>query len=106
MVDINDYFGSLGLMASLVAIITGYLNTHVPFLQKANGTIKQLVSWAISIGLVFIGQLKSVGMVADSSTLWTAITGIAVGLVANGIFDIKLVQAILSFIKANKSVKA
>lgn len=106
MVNINDYFGSLGLMASLVAIITGYLNTHVPFLKNANGTIKQLVSWAISIALVFIGQLKSVGIVAESNMVWTGITGVAVGLVANGIFDIKLVQAILSFIKANKSTKA
>lgn len=106
MVNINDYFGSLGLMASLVAIITGYLNTHVSFLKNANGTVKQIVSWVISILVVFIGQLKSVGMVAETSTLWTAITGVAVGLVANGIFDIKLVQAILSFIKANKSSKA
>jgi hypothetical protein len=106
MLNINEYFGSLSLMASLVAIITGYLNTHVPFLKNANGTWKQIISWVISIVVVFIGQLKSVGMVAETSALWTGITGVAVGLVANGIFDIKIVQAILSFIKANKSSKA
>ena len=106
MLNLNEYFGSLSLMASLVAIITGYLNTYVPFLKNANGTWKQIVSWVISIVVVFIGQLKSVGMVAETNTLWTAITGVAVGLVANGIFDIKIVQAILSFIKANKSAKA
>lgn len=106
MLNINEYFGSLSLMASLVAIITGYLNTYVPFLKSANGTWKQVTSWVISIALVFIGQFKGVGLVAETTALWTAITGVAVGLIANGIFDIKIVQAILSFIKANNSTKA
>jgi hypothetical protein len=105
MIDINNYFGDLGLLSGLVTIITGYLNTHVPFLKNANGTIKQLVSWAVAILVVFVGQLKAVGMVAELNTLWTAITGVAVGLIANGIFDINLVKAILSFIKANKTEK-
>jgi len=102
MIDINNYFGDLGLLSGLVTIITGYLNTHVPFLKTANGTIKQIVSWVVALIVVFVGQLHGVGIVAELSTLWTAITGIAVGLIANGIFDIDLVKAILTFIKANK----
>lgn len=104
-INIVEFFESLGLIAGLVTIITGYLNTHISFLKEASGTAKQLVSWVVSLGVVFIGQAKGVGLLAGTDTLWTIITGIAVGLIANGIFDVKLVQSILSFIKANNGKK-
>jgi len=100
MIDISNYFGSLSAMATLVVIISGYLNTHV--LKTLSSTIKQIVSWAVAIALAFIGQMKGLGVVAEANTLWTIINGLAVGLVANGLFDVNLVQSILTFIGAKK----
>lgn len=91
------------MLAALVTVASGYLNTHLPLLKEAGATAKQITSWVVSIALVFIGQVKSVGIVAELNTLWTVINGIAVGLVANGVFDITLVQSILTFLKANKA---
>lgn len=100
MIDISSYFQSLGLTAGLTLIITGYLNTHA--LKTANSTIKQIVSWVVAIALAFVGMWKGIGMFSSLSIGWTIVSGLAVGLVANGIFDVALVQSILEFIKAKK----
>jgi len=100
MIDISSYFGSLAALASLTVILTGYLNTHV--LAGLPSTGKQIASWCVAVVLAFVGQMKGVGFVADTSFVWTAINGLAVGLIANGIFDVKIVQSILEFVKAKK----
>jgi hypothetical protein len=99
MIDISNYFGSLATLASLTVIITGYINTH---LFETGGVWKQLVSWIVAISLAFIGQSKGIGIVADTDFWWTLINGLSIGLVANGLFDVTLIQNILQFLKAKK----
>jgi len=99
MIDISSYFGSLALLAGLVTILTGYLNTHM--LKTASSTIKQIVSWVVSVALVYVGYLKGIGIAETATILDVALNGLAVGLIANGVFDVTLVQSILTFIKAN-----
>jgi hypothetical protein len=96
MIDISNYFGSLAALASLTVIISGYINTHI--FSLGSSTLKQVVSWVVAILVCVVGSLK--GLVVDTSVLWTIVNGLAVGLVANGIFDVSIVQSILEFIKA------
>jgi hypothetical protein len=100
MIDISSYFATLSAAAGLVVIISGYVNAHV--FVSSSATLKQIVSWVIAIAIAFVGQIKGIGMFVDTSILWTAANGLAVGLVANGIFDITIVQSVLEFIKAKK----
>lgn len=99
MIDISSYFGSLAGAAGLVVILTGYINTKT----KATGFVAQLVSWLVAFGVAFVGQQKAIGVFADTNILWTAINGLAVGLIANGMFSIDLIQSVLVFIKAKKA---
>ena len=101
MIDISSYFTSLTLLAALATIVSGYVNTHA--LSNASSTMKQIASWVVAIGLAFVGSLKGLGIVADTSVLFTALNGLAIGLVSNGIFDVSLVQSVLEFIRAKKA---
>jgi len=103
MVDISSYFVSLGAMAGLVTLVTGWLNTHVPALAKANSTWKQVMAWVVSIAIAFVGAYLGMGLANGLSILWTVITGVAVGLVANGLFDVTLIQSLLIILKAHKA---
>lgn len=96
--DLTLYFTSFGALAGLVIIITEFLKN----LLKANTTWSQVISWGVSMLLVFIGNIFSLGAFVGLTPLWIAIYGIATGLVANGLFDINIIQAILEFIKLRK----
>jgi len=100
MIDISSYFGTLAAAAGLVVILAGYVNTHV--FSTASATVKQIVSWVLAIVVAFVGQIKGLGVFASTDVIWTVLNGLGVGLVANGIFDVGLVQSILEFIKAKK----
>ena len=97
-IDISLFFGSLALVASLVTIVTGYINTKT----NANTTIKQITAWAVSLAVCFVGSFMHLGIFADMTIINTALNGIAIGLVSNGIFDLEFVQSLLTFIGAKK----
>lgn len=101
MIDISAYFLSLVAVAGLDTILTGWVTTQTP-LKNANRTWKQVISWVIAILLAFVGQAKMLGIFADTNILYTILNGVGVGLIANGIFDVTIVQSILSFIGAAK----
>ncbi len=100
MLDLSVYFTSITAMAALAVLITAWINAKIVrefvFLGLSS---RQLVSWAVCIGLAFLGQWKALGLFADANTVWTLINGIGIGLVANGIFSIEFVQSILAFLK-------
>lgn len=102
MIDLSSYFGSLSAMAGLVILITGWVNTHGLNLK---GWKAQLLSWGISIALAFVGSWKGVGLFAETSTVWTIVNGLGVGLIANGIFSVDLVKTLLEFLKAKPASK-
>lgn len=100
--NIESYFSSLAGLAALCLIVTGYLNTHL--LQTSNSTIKQIVSWVVAIILALIGHSKMIGMFEGLDITWTIISGLGVGLISNGYFDVVFVQSILEFMRAKKKV--
>lgn len=97
--DLNSYFASLGALVPLVVFLTAWLKK----ITKATGGLAQIFSWLVSIALVFGAWILKIGMFADVAQWWIClIYGFAVGLAANGIFDIKIIQSFLAVLKLEK----
>lgn len=93
--DLSTVFGSLSSILGAVLFITEFIKKHV----KVEGGIYQLFSWLISITLCFIGWLLNIGIFIGIEEWYSVLAcGIGIGLAANGIFDIKIVKAILQAI--------
>lgn len=100
-IDLAPYFGSLLALAGLVTLVTGWLKTH---LLKLDGWKAQAMTWAVAIALAFVGQWKGLGFFAETDVLWTVLNGLGVGLVANGVYSVEIVQSVLALLKAKKTV--
>lgn len=97
-INLSEYFGTLAACAATVVLVTGYITTHI--LTALNSTWKQVVSWVVSVGLGFFAQVFDLGIFAGETVVGTVLNGLGIGLVANGLFDIPLVQTVLELIKA------
>lgn len=107
MENLVEYFSSLAGLVALNVIIMNWITT---FFKIKKGWVKQVLTWVMSVGEAVVGFIFSLGLFALYTTLpawegwtFTVLTGLAVGLVANGIYDIpltqKLLDAIISLIK-------
>ena len=94
----SNYFISLAALVPLVVLIAAFINTKL----NLSGFLKQFVAWLISILLCFVGWYFNLGMFAGTVWWVVLIYGFAVGLAANGFFDIGLIQAILKGLKLEK----
>lgn len=92
-IDIPQYFVSLSVFAPLVVIITEFIKANIKIENN------QLLSWIVSVLLSAVGWFLQLGMFAGVAWYWIFIYGLSSGLVANGIFDISIVQAILNLFK-------
>ena len=100
MEDLNAYFETIGTIAALTVIIATFLIDNVfKFVKRYP---KMILTWLIAILLTAAGNLLNVGFVAEFPWLTTVIYGLGVGLVANGIFDVPMVQAFLELLKLKK----
>ena len=61
------------------------------------------IAWVLAILLTLGATLLNVGFVAEFPWTTTLAYGFGVGLVANGIFDVSLVQAFLEMLKLKKT---
>lgn len=98
-IDLSEYFVSLGTVASAALLLTSLITKNI-----AQSTWKQVISWAVAIALAFVGDYFELGIFAKTDLFWTIAYGIAAGLVSNGIFDIKWVQAVLTLIGFKKPI--
>ncbi len=96
--DIQSYFVSIAALASLVVIVSSWLNN----LLNLSGFYKQLSSWVIAIILSFVGWALQIGMFVGLQWYIVILYGFGVGLVANGIFDVSIIQFVLKFLKIEK----
>lgn len=94
----SNYFISLAALVPLVVLISAFINKKL----NLSGFLKQLVAWVISILLCFVGWYFNLGMFAGLVWWVVLVYGFAVGLAANGFFDIGLIQAILKGLKLEK----
>ncbi len=93
---------------TLVLVISGWINTqfNVPVDTIVLKIIKlrQLIAWIISLAIVFLSRYAlEVGFIMEYEQFYQVlIQGVGVGLVANGVFDISLVQTLLGIVGAFK----
>ncbi len=100
MIDLSIYFISWTAAISLVVIVSGYLNTKV--FNTKSSQFHQIVSWAVAFIVAFFGAWKDLGMFNGLTTVWTAVYGLGLGLVSNGVFDVAFIQSLLALIGARK----
>lgn len=94
--DFNAWVATL----SSIAAAAVFLGAGVIQIFKVTVKIwKQVIVWLVSIALTALGNLFNIGFAAEFPWLTTIIYGLAAGLVANGLFDINTVQAVLTFLK-------
>lgn len=99
----EEYFASLAALAGLVVVITGYAIQL--FKQPPTKLIKQLISWGVSLLISLVGWLFQWGIFTGAEWYSIFAYGLAAGLVANGIFDVKMVQLALSWLKISNKVQ-
>lgn len=92
----QDFFVSLAAMIPIVTFISAFVNKQ---LRPAQSWIKQVTSWIVAVGLSFVGWYFEFGIFAGLHWISVLIYGAGVGLAANGFFDIKFIQSILSLFK-------
>ena len=89
---LNTWFATFIGLSTAVVALAALLNT---WLKVNKGWVKQVVAWLVAIILMIAGNLLNLGFMAELTWGHTLIYGIASGLVANGIFDIEFVKALL-----------
>ena len=97
---ITEIITNVGLMAALAIVSSEYLSRLTNF----SGFVAQVQSWAVSVLIASIASYLGIGIFPNVSFLSTALYGLLVGLVANGIFEIPFTKTVLTWIKARKSV--
>ncbi|KKM19910.1 hypothetical protein LCGC14_1650850 [marine sediment metagenome] len=88
----GSWFGSLALIAALTIFVAGVLNGVLKVTKKFP---KQLIAWLVAVGLACLGNLINLGFLAEATWLMTVLYGFGAGLVANGLFDVAIVHAII-----------
>ena len=94
--DLSAYFVSLSGLAGAALAVTEFIKKII----GSSGAWTKYVSWVVSIGLAFVGWWLNIGMLAGISELWVVVYGVCAGLVANSIFDLKLIKGFLVLLGA------
>lgn len=92
---VEVYFVSVAALAAVVLPLTNWLKN----LFNLVGSWTVVLSWVVSVGLSFIGWWLNLGMFEGITIVWVLIYGVAVGMVSNSLFDIGIINAILSVLK-------
>jgi biotin transporter BioY len=93
--DIGNYFVSLLALVPLVVLISEFLKKTF---KVEKSWLKQVLSWVVAVVLCLVGDWLNLGMFKDFSLITTLAYGVATGLVANGVFDISIVQTLLNLL--------
>lgn len=90
-------FTSLSVMAVAVVALTQLLLT---VLKTKND---QVWSWVVSLLLATLGWFLQLGVFTGLPWFWIPIYGAAAGLAANGLFDVPVINWLLSFLVKKKN---
>ena len=93
--DLSQYFVSLAAIVPLAVLVTEFLKVK---LKIETTWVKQVTAWVVSVVLCLLGMWLNLGILAHVTITQAIVYGIATGLVANGIFDITVVQTLLNLL--------
>ena len=94
--DPSAFFVSLSALVSAVIVVTQWFKARV----KSVGFWTKFLSWAVSAALSLFGWLLHLGIFEGVAWYWMLGYAFAAGLVANSIFDLGVVTAILNLFKS------
>ena len=90
--DFTSFINQLPILAAAVLVISEVIFKYV----TVEGWAARIVTWVISIGLVFASPyIPLVTSFVDVSVFSKLFYGIIIGLVANGLFSIDQLKALL-----------
>lgn len=96
--NLHAYFGTLVAFSGIIIPATSFVNKWI----RLTGFWKQALSWIVSLALGWLAWWLNLGIFADLIWYWVIIYCMLGALVANGLFDITWVQALLRLIKLEK----
>jgi len=98
---LQQYFAGIAVLVAAVISLSAWLNKALEISGSIFGLIsaKQFVSWVLSVIGVALGAWLDLGFLAGFTWYWYIIYGVAVGLAANGVYDLKFIQSILKKLK-------
>ena len=84
----ENFWATATALAAIASMIAGAIN------GKFNPSVvwRQVIAWVISVGLTVGGYFLGLITVADPVWLTLTATGIVVGLVSNGFYDIPAIK--------------
>ena len=95
---VSSFLGVTGLTIFLTALILKIFNV-------TGSGLKQLISWGTGALLVILLAVLNIGFAKDLIWYGVLAYSVAVSLVANRLFDIKLLESILAMFNLTKPVK-
>jgi hypothetical protein len=96
---INNFNGWFATLAGIAAVTVFIASAVTQLFKVTKKLVKQIIAWLIAIALTLLGNLLNIGFMTDFPWLTTLAYGFAAGLVANGFFDVNMVQALLELLK-------
>ena len=92
----ENFWATVTVLVGLVMTITNAINNRFTI----NRTWKQVVSWAVSIILTVGTYFLGLTTVGNPTWLSLILTGLAVGLVSNGVYDIEAIKELVKKLTA------
>ena len=96
-VDLSGYFATLAVLAGAALAVVQFIKGLV---KSTNSVVNHVITWIISVGFAFVGYFFQWGMFAGLDILWTAIYGVACGLVVDGLFGVSTLESVLTALKS------
>lgn len=96
-----EHLATIPGLAALVLLVTQFIKKKVP----ADGWYSVYISWAVSLVLGLVGWIFGIGIFAGAVWWLMLVYAAAAGLIANGLFDWKVIKTILEFFKLLPSNK-
>lgn len=90
--DPGTYYVSLAALVGAVMTITQFLKKVV----VTEGITTKLLSWGVGLALSVIGYVMKLGIFEAVEWYWILIYALSAGLVGNSIFDLSIIEGILS----------
>lgn len=87
----ENFWATAAALGTVATMIAGAVNEKL----NPNSIWKQVIAWVISVGLTVGGYFLGFVTVAEPSWLTLTATGIVVGLVSNGVYDIPAMKAFI-----------
>ncbi len=94
-IDVVEYIASIPGLAALVLLVTQFLKQFL----KTDGWYSAYLSWFIALSLSVIGWVLQLGIFTGVVWWVMLLYAAAAGLIANGLFDWKVIKAILEILK-------